>query len=105
MIATLALALSIAALAAAGALLVLARRASRGRRELAQSLHDRALALDQRCDALQRQLDAVARRQRADHLLDLVGVAERQGRLDAGRARRLERYALALRDEARRDPS
>ena len=96
-----ALLLSLASLAMALGLLVLARRASRARRELAESLHDRALALDRRCDALQHRLDALTRRQRVDHLQDLVSLCERQGRLGGDRARRLERYAFELREEAR----
>ena len=95
--------LSLAALAAAGSLLVLARRARRARLELAQRQHDAALALDRRCDALQRQLDSLARRQRISHLHELVAVSERQGRLGDEVARRLERYVLDLGDEARRD--
>ncbi len=101
MIAYLALLLSAAALAAAAGLLVLARRASQTRRELAQSLHDRALALDQRCDVLQGQLDAQEMRQRIDHLGHLVGACEHRGQLDDGAARRLELYTLELREEAR----
>ena len=97
------LVLSLVTLTVAAGLLVLARRASRARRELAQSIHDRALALDRRCDALQRGLDGLARRQRVDHLLDLVSLCERGGRLDGERARRLERYAFELREEARQD--
>ncbi len=93
--------LSLLSLAMALGLLLLTRRASRARRELAASIHDHALALDQRCDALQHQLDALTLRQRIDHLVDLVGLSERQGRLDGERARRLERYAHELREEAR----
>ena len=96
-----ALLLALLSLAMALGLLVLARRASRARRELAESIHDRALALDKRCDALRHELDALTRRHRADHLLDLVGLCERRGRLDGERARRLERYAYELREEAR----
>ncbi len=97
------LVLSLAALAAAGALLVLARRAGRARQELAQRQHDAALALDRRCDALQHQLDGLARHQRIAHLRELVSVSERQGRLSGEVARRLERYLLDLDDDARRE--
>ena len=100
MLQLLPLGLSLAALALAAALLVLLRRASRARAELARSQHDAALALDRRCDAMQRQLDALTRRQRIDHLQELVTVSEHQGRLDSGIARRLERYVLDLYDEA-----
>ncbi len=102
MLEILALGLSVAALALAAGLFVLARRASRARAELAAAQHDAALALDRRCDALQHQLDALRRRQRISHLQELVGVSERQGRLGADVARRLERYVLELHDEARR---
>ena len=95
--------LSLAALAIAAALLVLLRRASRARAELASSQHDTAMALDRRCDALQQQLDAVTRRQRIGHLQELVSVSEHLGRLDSSIARRLERYVLDLHDEARLD--
>ncbi len=98
----LSLGLSIAALAAAAGLFVLLRRASRARAELARSQHDSTLALDRRCDRIQAQLDALTRRHRIDHLLGLVSVSERQGRLPAGVARRLERYVRKLHDEARR---
>ena len=101
MLATLSFALSLIALAAAAGLFVLARRAGTGRRQLAREQHDAALALDRRCDALQRQLDGLRRRQGIDHLRQLVAVSERQGRLDAGVARRLERYVLELDAEAR----
>ena len=102
MLETLALGLSLAALAAAGGLIVLSRRASRARAEQAAAQHDSALALDRRCDALQRQLDALRRRQRIGHLQELVSTSERHGRLPAAAARRLERYVLELHDEARR---
>ncbi len=101
MLATLSLGLSLVALAIAAGLFVLLRRARLARAELAKRQHDKALALDRRCDAIQRQLDALERRHRIDHLTDLVSVSERQGRLDAGVARRLERYVLELRDESR----
>ncbi len=101
MLATLSLALSLVTLALAAGLLVLLRRARQARGELAQSLHDKALALDRRCDVLQRQLDALTLHQGFDRLQRLVSVSERQGRLDAGAARRLERYVLDLHDEAR----
>ncbi len=101
MLATLSLALSLVTLALAAGLFVLLRRASQARGELAQRLHDKALGLDRRCDVLQRQLDAVTRRQGIGRLQELVGVCERQGRLDAAVARRLERYVLDLEDEAR----
>ncbi len=97
----LSLGLSLAALAIVAGSLILLRRAGRERAELAQRLHDTALALDRRCDALQHQLDALALRQRIDHLQDLLGVSERLGRLDGDAARRLERYVLDLRDEQR----
>lgn len=102
MLAYLSLVLSLLTLALAAGLLVLLRRASRARRELAESQHDRALALDERCDGLREQLQTLTLRHRADHLLDLVHLCERQGRLDGERARRLERYAYDLREEARR---
>ncbi len=98
MLATLSLALSLVTLAIAAGLAILLRRAHRARGELAQRLHDKAIALDRRCDALQRQLDNLAMGQRIDHLLDLVRASER---LDATAARRLERFALELREEAR----
>ena len=101
MIAPLALLLSLAALAISAGLLILARRASRARRELAERLHDQALALDQRCDVLQRQLDAQAMQQSIDHLWRLVGSCERSGQLEGDAARRLERYTLELGEEAR----
>ncbi len=101
MLATLSLALSLVTLAVAAGLAVFLRRARRARGELAQSLHDKAIALDRRCDALQRQLDRLVMGQRIDHLLDLVRVSERMERLDAAAARRLERFALDLRQEAR----
>ncbi|MCP3963837.1 MAG: hypothetical protein GY719_38865 [bacterium] len=101
MLPTLSLFLALTALAAAAALLVLSRRAAGARRELAERMHDQAMALDQRCDVLQQQLDVAARDQRIDHLLTLVDVSERQGRLDGAAARRLELYALELREEAR----
>lgn len=97
-----ALGLSLAAVAAAGGLFVLSRRASRARAELATAQHDAALALDRRCDAVQHQLDTLRRRQRIGHLQELVSVSERQGRLPTAVARRLERYVLELHDEARR---
>ncbi len=101
MIASLALLLSLAALAASAVLLILARRAGRARHQLTQRLHDKAFALDQRCDLLQRQLDAQEMRQRIDHLGQLVGACERRGQLDGEAARRLERYALELHEETR----
>ncbi len=101
MLEILSLGLSLGALALAAGLFVLLRRARRARAELAVSQHDAALALDRRCDALQHQLDDLARRQRISHLTELVRVSEAQGRLTAGTARRLERYVLELRDEAR----
>ena len=104
MTAAVALVSSLAALAISSGLLVLSRRASRARRELAESLHDRALALDRRCDVLQRQVDAGALRQRIDHLLQLVSLCERQERLDSEVARRLELFVLGLHDEARQAP-
>ncbi len=97
----LALGLSLAAVAVAAGLLILSRRASRARTELAANQHAMGLALDRRCDTLQLQLDDLQRRQRIGHLLELVSVSERQGRLGAGVARRLERYVLELQDEAR----
>lgn len=100
MTATLALALSLASLALAGALLLKARDARDARRELSQRLHDQALALDQRCDALQYQLDHEILHRRIDHLMDLVAVSERQGSLEAEVADRLQGFVLALRDEA-----
>ena len=102
MLEILTLGLSLAALVAAAGLLVLARRASRARAELANRQHDAALALDRRCDAIQAQLETLTRRHRIDHLAELVSVSERQGRLPAAAARRLERYVLDLHDEARR---
>ncbi len=101
MLEILSLGLSLAALALAAGLFVLSRRASRARAELASGQHDAAQALDRRCDLLQHQLDALKRRQRISHLSELVAVSERQGRLTAVAARRLERYVLELRDEAR----
>ncbi len=101
MLAILSLGLSLAALVIAAGLFVLLSRARRGRAELARSQHDKALALDRRCDALQYQLDALSLSHRIDHLLDLVGLSERQGRLDGKVARRLEQVAYDLREEAR----
>ncbi len=101
MLATLSLALSLMTLALAAGLFILLRRARQARAELARSQHDKALALDRRCDFIQRQIDAMTRRQGIDHLQELVAVCERHGRLDAGVARRLERYVLVLHDEAR----
>ena len=98
---TLSLVLALAALALSLGLLLPFRRAARARRELAERLHDQALALDQRCDTLQCQLDATALDQRIDHLLALVSFSQRHGRLEAEAARRLELYALELREEAR----
>ncbi len=101
MLAIASLVLSLVTLVIAAGLLILLRRGRRARAELAKSQHDKALALDRRCDALQHQLDALTRRQRVDHLLDLVSLSERRGRLDADRARHLELYAIELRDQAR----
>ncbi len=101
MLATLSLALSLVTLAIAAGLAVLLHRARRARGELAQRLHDHALALDRRCDVLQSQLDQVALHHRVDHLLDLVSVSERHGCIATAAARRLERVALDLREEAR----
>ena len=101
MIAIAAFVVAFAALAMTAGLLILARRASAARRDLSHRLHDMAMALDRRCDVLQHQLDAIARRQRVDHLLDLVSFSQRFGSLDAERARRLAGYVLELREEAR----
>ncbi len=101
MLEILSLGLSFGAVAVVAGLYALSRRASRARAELAANQHAMGLALDRRCDALQLQLDDLRRRQRISHLLELVSVSERQGRLGAGVARRLERYVLELRDEAR----
>ncbi|MEM7352098.1 MAG: hypothetical protein AAF657_14960 [Acidobacteriota bacterium] len=101
MTATFALLISLAALAISTGLYKLSRRASRARRELSENLHDRSLALDIRCDELQHQLDTVTVRQRIHHLAYLVNLAERQGRLETGVARRLERDISQLSDEAR----
>ncbi len=100
MFAIVSLVLSLVTLAIVAGLLTLLIRARRARAELARSQHDTALALDRRCDALQHQLDALSRRHRIDHLLDLVSVSEKQGRLDGNSARRLECFALDLREEA-----
>lgn len=100
MIATVALALSLVALALSVVLLLQAKRARKAHRELAQRLHDQSRALDQRCDALQHQLDSEIQRRRIDHLMDLVAACERQGRFDADVARRLQTFTLALHDEA-----
>lgn len=102
MLATLALTFSLAALAATAGLFVLLRRAGRARAELAERQHRAALALDRRCDAIQAQLDALTLSRRIDHLTDLVSISERQGRLPAAAARRLERYVLDLQDQAQR---
>ncbi len=102
MLATLALVLALAALVIAAGLFVLLMRARRARAELAQGQHDGALASDRRCDALQQQLDRLTLERHIDHLSVLVGLSERQGCLEAGAARRLERYVLDLNSEARR---
>lgn len=82
--------------------LIQAHRASQAHAELAQALHDKAMALDQRCDVLQRQLDAHDLWQRIDHLSHLVSACERQGQLDAEAARRLSGTTFELREEALR---
>lgn len=99
MIAWIALAFAAGAGVVAIGSIILHRRASHARQELAQRLHDHALALDQRCDTLQHQLDATIRQQRIDHLGDLVQRSERQGKLGSRTARALELYADSLRDE------
>ena len=76
------------------------RRASRARQTLSQELHDRALALDRRCDHLQEQLEKLARRQRVDHLMDLIDFGDREGRLAPEAARELRRFAHRLREES-----
>ncbi len=89
--------LALAALATAT--FVFLRRASRARRELARRIHDAAYALDRRCDVLQEQIRALERRQRVDHVFDLLTQGETEGCLEPGVARRLRRYALELRAE------
>lgn len=93
------LAIAVAAAGLGGAAIFFLRRASRGRRELAARLHDAALALDRRCDALQEQIRTLDRRQRVDHVCDLVARGETEGRLAPEVARRLTRYASELRAE------
>ncbi len=103
MISWIALALAAIATVAAVGSVIWHRRASQARHELAQRLHDHAFALDQRCDALQHQLDDTVRRQRIDHLGDLIQLSERQGKLGSETARALERYAHSLRNLSPRD--
>lgn len=76
------------------------RRASRARRELAQTIHDRTLALDRRFDVTQAEIERLDQQQRIDHLLDLVTAGERDACLNGEVARRLRRYALRLRAES-----
>ncbi len=76
------------------------RRASRARRELAETIHERTLALDRRFDVTQGEIERLDQQQRIDHLLDLVTAGERDGGLTAEVARRLRRYALRLRAES-----
>jgi HAMP domain-containing protein len=84
----------------AAALWVSHRRGSRARRELAQTIHDRTLALDRRFDVTQTEIERLDQQQRIDHLLDLVTAGERDGCLTGEVSRRLRRYALRLRAES-----
>ncbi len=76
------------------------RRSSRARRQLAEAIHDRTLALDRRFDVTQAEIERLDQQQRIDHLLDLVIAGERSGGLTAEVARRLRRFALRLRAES-----
>jgi hypothetical protein len=67
---------------------------------LAQTAHDRALAADRRADALTARLVTLERRSRVQHLLGLVAIGERTGRLGAPVARELEASLLAIHDDA-----
>ena len=82
------------------ALLWVYRRGRQARQQLAQSLHDHALALDQRCDTLGQRLDRLEMQRRIDHLALLVDHGERTGRLAPEVAERLRGRALEWRAEA-----
>ncbi len=84
----------------AAAVLTSHRRASRARRELAETIHERTLALDRRFDVTQGEIERLDQQQRIDHLLDLVTAGERDGCLTVEVSRRLRRYALRLRAES-----
>ena len=75
---------------------LISKRASRARRELAESIHDHALALDLRCDHLQEQCDDIEHRLRVAVLFDLIAHADECGALAAGSPQRLRAYALDL---------
>jgi hypothetical protein len=76
------------------------RRGRRARQQLAQSIHDHALALDQRCDTLGERLERLEMQRRIDHLALLVDHGERTGRLAPEIAERLRGRALEWRAEA-----
>jgi len=67
---------------------------------LAQTAHDRALAADRRADALTARLTTLERRSRVHHLLGLVAIGERTGRLGERAARELATSLLAIHDDA-----
>lgn len=91
---------ALVSVALCAALLWSHRRSSRRHRELAQALHDRALAADQRADALQTQLDTLALGQRFHHARHLVALSRGRGLLSEAASSRLHGHLHALRQRS-----